>query len=85
MDEDVSRQDAKDMYCELHETNTEDVVDEDFFVDPISFKLLPNVSDVAAGRDVQPPTSKKNKPKKSNPRTLKRVVASFRRAVLLFT
>ena len=57
MDVEVSRQNAKDMYCEVHGTTAEDVLDEDFFRDPTSFGLLPNVSDVAAGRDVQPPTS----------------------------
>ena len=50
---------ARVMYCDLHEIYEEDLLDEDVFADPASFEFLPNVSDVAAGRDVQPPTSEK--------------------------
>ena len=69
---------ARVIYCDLHEINEEDLLDEDFFVDTASFELLPNISDVAAGRAPKLPTSEKNQPKKSNfKKTLKRVLASF--------
>ena len=63
-DEAASRQDAKDMYCELHEVFAyeEEVPDYEFFVHPASFEPLPNVPDFSAGRDPKLPTSEKNKP-----------------------
>ena len=58
--EEWSRRQAKIAYKELHNIQGDDMLDEDFFVDPGLFEVpsnLENVSDVNSGRDASHPTS----------------------------